>query len=54
MEDTLAHALVDQYPAVVPMGITAENLASQYKITRKEADEYALLSQQRWAAGKVF
>jgi hypothetical protein len=23
MEDTLAHALVDQYPTVTPMGITA-------------------------------
>ncbi|KAI8848730.1 mitochondrial 3-ketoacyl-CoA thiolase [Chytridium lagenaria] len=51
LEDTLAHGLVDQYPTVTPMGITAENLAKQYNITRKDADEYALLTQQRWAAG---
>ncbi|KAJ3197505.1 3-ketoacyl-CoA thiolase, mitochondrial [Irineochytrium annulatum] len=50
LEDTLAHGLVDQYPTVTPMGITAENLAKQYNITRKDADEYALLTQQRWAA----
>jgi len=35
---------------------TAENLASEYQITREEADEYAARSQQRaaaaWAAGK--
>ncbi|KAJ3210126.1 3-ketoacyl-CoA thiolase, mitochondrial [Dinochytrium kinnereticum] len=49
LEDTLAHGLVDQYPTVTPMGITAENLAKQYNITRKDADEFALLSQQRWA-----
>lgn len=29
------------------MGVTAENLAKKYKITRQEADEYALMSQQR-------
>ncbi len=29
------------------MGITAENLAKQYKISRKEQDEFALLSQQK-------
>ncbi|AWI34964.1 acetyl-CoA C-acetyltransferase [Helicobacter apodemus] len=31
------------------MGITAENLAKQYKISRKEQDEFALLSQQKAA-----
>lgn len=30
-----------------PMGITAENLAEKYKITREEQDEFAYLSQQR-------
>ncbi|KAG9510199.1 Sodium- and chloride-dependent GABA transporter 2, partial [Fragariocoptes setiger] len=30
------------------MGITAENLAKQYSISRQEADEYALQSQTRW------
>lgn len=29
------------------MGITAENLAERYQISRKEQDELALLSQQR-------
>ena len=32
-----------------PMGITAENLAKKYDITRKEQDEYSLRSQQRMA-----
>ena len=57
MEDTLAQALVDSFPKKTPMGITGENLAAKYEITRKEADEYALLSQQRYQQGllaKVF
>ncbi len=52
MEDTLAHALVDQYPQKTPMGITAENLAKKHGITRADADAYALSSQQRWVKGK--
>jgi acetyl-CoA acyltransferase len=36
-------------PATMNMGITAENLAIQYKIGRKEQDEFALRS-HRWAA----
>ncbi|QHS22432.1 thiolase family protein [Virgibacillus sp. MSP4-1] len=32
-----------------PMGITAENLAEKYEISRKEQDEFALRSQQRMA-----
>ncbi|MBY0096819.1 thiolase family protein [Mesobacillus maritimus] len=32
-----------------PMGITAENLAEKYNVTREEQDEFALLSQQRMA-----
>jgi acetyl-CoA C-acetyltransferase len=31
-------------------GVTAENLANQYKISRQEQDEWALLSQQRASA----
>jgi len=31
-----------------PMGMTAENLATKYQITREEADQFALRSQQRW------
>ncbi|KAI8914984.1 Thiolase, N-terminal domain-containing protein [Powellomyces hirtus] len=49
MEDTLAAALVDSYPERVPMGITGENLAKMYKVTRQDCDEFALQSQQRWA-----
>ena len=33
-----------------PMGITAENLAEKYNITREEQDEFSLKSQQRMAA----
>lgn len=47
--DTLWDALTDSYTGM-PMAITAENLAVQYGISRKECDEFALASQQRWAA----
>jgi len=30
-----------------PMGLTAENLAKKYKLTKRECDEFAVLSQQR-------
>ncbi|KAG9071827.1 3-ketoacyl-CoA thiolase, mitochondrial [Linnemannia hyalina] len=50
LEDTLAAALVDRFPKETPMGITAENLAQEHNISRLDCDEYALLSQQRWAA----
>ncbi len=36
----------------MPMGITAEVVAERYKISREEQDKYALLSQQRTAAGQ--
>ncbi|KAJ3208990.1 3-ketoacyl-CoA thiolase, mitochondrial [Entophlyctis luteolus] len=49
LEDSLAHGLVDQYPVKTPMGITAENLAKKYNISREDADAFALVSQQRWA-----
>lgn len=47
--DTLWDALTDSYTGM-PMAITAENLATQYGISRKDCDEFALASQQRWAA----
>ncbi|TPX44618.1 hypothetical protein SeLEV6574_g04386 [Synchytrium endobioticum] len=50
LEDVLAHSLIDEYPKPTPMAITGENLAKKYGITRQQADEYALMSQQRWAA----
>lgn len=31
------------------MALTAENLAEKYNISRQDCDEFALLSQQRWA-----
>lgn len=34
------------------MGVTGENLAEKYNITRQDCDEFALLSQKRWAEGK--
>lgn len=47
--DTLWEGLKDSHvPA--PMGQTAENLATDYSITREQADTYALRSQQRWKA----
>src|SRR3954469_5137112 len=36
-------------PATMNMGLTAENLALRYKISRKEQDEFALRSHQRAA-----
>ena len=42
--------LTDFY-AKMPMGVTGENLAEKYNITRQDCDEFALLSQKRWAEG---
>lgn len=36
-------------PATMNMGVTAENLAMRYRITRKDQDEFALRSHQRAA-----
>jgi acetyl-CoA acetyltransferase family protein len=49
VEDSLWSALTDSYTNT-PMAVTAENLAEQYGLTRQQCDEYALGSQQRWAA----
>ncbi|VDM76044.1 unnamed protein product [Strongylus vulgaris] len=46
-EDMLWESLSDSY-AKMAMGQTAEKLGQQYKVTRKEADEFALRSQQLW------
>ncbi|WP_209123248.1 acetyl-CoA C-acetyltransferase [Alkalihalobacillus sp. BA299] len=45
-EDMLLSTLTDQYTGS-GMGVTAENLAEKYEISREEQDEFALLSQQR-------
>lgn len=37
----------------IPMGITAENLAEKYQITREDCDNYTYQTQQRWKAGKI-
>ena len=46
MEDSLWEALVDSYGNIA-MAITAENLASQYGISREASDEFALASQAK-------
>src|SRR5215212_939721 len=44
-------SLVDTYPDYyLNMGLTAENLARRYEITREEADEFSLQSHQKAAA----
>lgn len=37
-------------PTCLLSGITAENLANKYGLTRSDCDAYAVQSQQRWAA----
>lgn len=49
LEDTLLRdALMDAFHDI-HMGITAENIADQYRISREEADAFALQSQQKAA-----
>ncbi len=48
LEDYMTSALTDAHVGL-PMAITAENLAEQYKISREECDEYSQLSQARCA-----
>jgi len=49
VEDMLWSALTDSY-AGLPMALTAEKLAEQYRIGQDAVDEYSVLSQRRWAA----
>ncbi|CAL8345534.1 unnamed protein product [Lota lota] len=49
LEDTLWAGLTDLH-IKLPMGITAENLAEKYQITREECDQFAYQSQQKWNA----
>ena len=46
LQDELTGALTDPF-GVGHMGITAENLAEKYSISREQQDEFALQSQQR-------
>ncbi|HXF50996.1 MAG TPA: thiolase family protein, partial [Dehalococcoidia bacterium] len=48
LEDGIQHLLGDPF-SKVPMGITAENLAEKFGISREEQDEVALRSQERAA-----
>lgn len=47
MRDSLWDGLTDQH-AGTPMGITAENLAEKYGISREDCDKLAIRSQQTW------
>lgn len=47
-DDSLWAGLTDSMIGL-PMGITAENLADQYNLSRDECDAFALRSQQAWA-----
>lgn len=51
MDDMLWATLTDEYSGI-RMGVTAENLAKKYQISREEQDAYALLSQQRATQAK--
>lgn len=51
MRDSLWDGLTDSYTGT-PMGITAENLAEKYDISRNECDEFAVRSQQTWGKAK--
>ena len=47
MTDLMTHdGLIDSFSGV-HMGITAENIARKYKISREEQDKYALMAQKR-------
>jgi len=48
LEDTLWSCLTDSYTKM-PMAITAENLAEQYKITQEEVDNFSVRSQNKHA-----
>uniref|UniRef100_A0A3B1ILJ0 Acetyl-CoA acyltransferase 2 n=1 Tax=Astyanax mexicanus TaxID=7994 RepID=A0A3B1ILJ0_ASTMX len=49
LEDTLWAGLTDLH-IKTPMGVTAENLAEKYQISREDCDQYAYQTQQRWKA----
>ncbi|WP_082232196.1 acetyl-CoA C-acetyltransferase [Halobacillus massiliensis] len=51
MDDMLWAALTDEYIGC-GMGVTAENLAEKYEISREEQDAYAAISHKRAAAAR--
>jgi len=52
LEDSLWNALTDTQ-AKMPMAMTAEKLAEQYRITQDEVDEFSVLSQRRHAEAQA-
>jgi len=52
LEDLLWDALTDSY-CDLSMALTAENLATRYRITREQADEFAYQSQMRTRLAQV-
>ena len=50
IEDGILHLLGDPF-SKQHMGITAENLAEKYEVSREAQDEYAMRSQERAARG---
>jgi len=48
LEDSLWTSLTD-FHCKTPMGVTAENLAEKYGISRDDAEAFGLASQQNWA-----
>lgn len=48
LEDMMWASLTDLYTKT-PMGVTAENLAEKYNLTREEVDAFAVRSQHTWA-----
>ncbi|MBI5494046.1 MAG: acetyl-CoA C-acetyltransferase [Deltaproteobacteria bacterium] len=51
LEDMLWSALTDSYTGL-PMAMTAETLAEQYRISQGEVDDFSVLSQKRAAAAQ--
>jgi acetyl-CoA C-acetyltransferase/acetyl-CoA acyltransferase 2 len=49
LEDSLWSALTDSW-AGLPMALTAEKLAEQYRLSQDEVDTFSVESQRRWAA----
>ena len=52
LEDTLWQGLADSH-CNLAMGMTAENLADKYHVTRLESEEFALQSQNRYEAARA-
>ncbi|MCH6552381.1 MAG: acetyl-CoA C-acyltransferase, partial [Planctomycetes bacterium] len=49
LEDNVIHLISDPYEGC-HMGVTAENLAEQFEVSRELQDEYAVRSQERASA----